>query len=274
LKGQRPIRSRWAGAAAAALAICIAIPAAAAQNTAIWIEPAETRVAPGELCTLYVHVDDQVDSLSCADCFVGFDTAVVSLVAAEEGQLYEEALFPTFFAPELPSPDTIGLVDCVLGYRSYIIAPGSLFRIIFEALEVGVTDAGIGSARIWDIDRIQLEEQIGQSGRIIVTTQTGEAPSTPGGAQLSSYPNPFNPATTIVLDLPRKEKGESRVDILIIDAAGRKVRNLFSGTIHALRSEFHWDGTSDAGSAVSSGLYFAVSRTESMRLQRKLVLIR
>jgi flagellar hook assembly protein FlgD len=65
---------------------------------------------------------------------------------------------------------------------------------------------------------------------------------------------------------------DTKIDIY--DAAGRAVRSLFSGEAPAGRSEFHWDGTSDSGSAVSSGIYMAVSRSGTLRLERKLVLLR
>jgi len=267
--------SRRAKAAVAAFALCLILSASiSAQTVSIWVEPAETKIAPGEYCTLYVHVDDQVDSLSCAECYLGFDSTIVSFISASQGQLYDEAPFPTFFAPETPSADTIGLVACVLGYRSYIIPPGSLFEVTFVALEVGVTDVGIGLARVWDIDRNQLDEDVGQAGRIIVTTQTGGTVPPLEEGRLSNFPNPFNPATTIVLKLPGGSGSDRDTKIDIYDAAGRTVRRLFSGTAPAGRSEFHWDGTSDSGSAVSSGMYMAVSRSGTLSLKRKLILLR
>jgi len=275
LNRQRTIMSSMAGAAAAALALCLTLPAcASAQTVSCWIEPAETRIAPGEYCTLYVHVDDGVDSLSCAWCSIGFDSSVVSCVSARQGELYDHAAFPTFFDWDIPSADTVSVTACVLGYRSYIIPPGSLFEIRFEALALGVTDVEIGLISVFDIDRNSLFEDIGQPGRIIVTTQTGGTVPPAEGGRLSNYPNPFNPATTIVLELPAGSGDGRSTEIDIYDAAGRTVRRLFSGAAPAGRSEIHWDGTSDTGSAVSSGLYMAVSRTGPLRLERKLVLIR
>jgi len=274
LNRQRSIISSRAGAAAA-LALCLIFPVSiTAQTVSVWIEPAETRIAPGEYCTLYVHVDDGVDSLSCAWCSLGFDSTVVSCVSARKGELYNYAAFPTFFDWDIPSADTVSVTACVLGYRSYIIPPGNLFEITFEALALGVTDVEFGQLSVFDIDRGDLGEDIVHQGRIIVTTQTGGTVPPAEGGRLSNYPNPFNPATTIVLELPAGSGDGRSTEIDIYDAAGRTVRRLFSGTAPAGRSEIHWDGTSDAGSAVSSGLYMAVSRTGPLRLERKLVLIR
>ena len=275
LKGTRSKSSSRGWAAAAALTLCLILPAfTEAQTVSVWIEPAETRIAPGEYCTLYVHVDDGVDSLSCTECVLSYDSTVVSFVSASKGQLFNEALFPVFFDQDELSADTVAVASCVLGYRSYIIPPGSLFEITFEALALGVTDIEIERISVLDIDRNQLDENIGQPGRIIVTTQTGGTVPPAVGGRLSNYPNPFNPATTIVLELPAGSGDGRSTEIDIYDAAGRTVRRLFSGAAPAGRSEIHWDGTSDTGSAVSSGLYMAVSRTGPLRLERKLVLIR
>jgi len=265
------IRCRKARFAAAVFASALFISIGAqAQSVAVWVEPAETRIAPGEYCTLYVHVDDGVDSLSCAECVLGFDPAIVSFVSTRMGTLFTGSSFPKFFDWDTPSPDTVSFAACVLGYRSYIIPPGSLFEIAFVALSVGLTDLEIGRISVLDIDRNQLAEQIGQRGRIIVTTQTGEKAPTPPSERIWNYPNPFNPATTIVLELPAGRNTE----LSIYDATGRKVRGLFRGAAPAGRSEFRWDGTNEAGSAVGSGFYFAVSRSGSLQLERKLVLIR
>ena len=114
----------------------------------------------------------------------------------------------------------------------------------------------------------------GQAGRIVVTTQTGGAVPPARGGSLSNFPNPFNPSTTIVLELPGGSGDDEETRIDIYDPAGRAVRRLFSGTVPAGRSEFRWDGTSDSGAAVSSGVYMAVSRSGTLGLERKLVLLR
>jgi hypothetical protein len=267
------VRRAWV--AAAALALCLALPfGTAAQTVTVSVEPAETRVAPGEACTLYVHVGDEVDSLSCAGIHLGFDSTVVSCLSASKGELFTTAPFPTFFNDEVPSADTVVVEACVLGYRTYILAPGNLFAIVFEALETGITDVTVGQAQVWDIDRNPVVEGIGQSGRIIVTTQTGGTPPPLERGKLSSFPNPFNPVTTIVLELPEGIGEGVSTEIGIYDTAGRLVRRLFSGRAAAGRSEFQWNGRSESGSDVSSGIYLAVSKTGTLRMERKLVLLR
>ncbi|MDD3642814.1 MAG: FlgD immunoglobulin-like domain containing protein [Candidatus Krumholzibacteria bacterium] len=268
------VRSREIHVATAAIALLLCVAAtAAAQQVSVWVEPAETRIAPGERCTLFVHVDDGVDSLSCAESFLRFDTATVSVVSARLGQLYRASAYPKFFDWRLTASDMVSVTACVLGYRSYIISPGSLFEIVFEALDIGTTDVAIDSATVLDIDRFELDETIGQPGRIVVTTQTGGETPPGGTGRLYNYPNPFNPSTTLVLELPGGNADGRATEVGIYDAAGRTVCRLFRG-VAAGRSELRWDGTNDEGAAVGSGCYFAVSSTGPLRLERKLILIR
>lgn len=68
----------------------------------------------------------------------------------------------------------------------------------------------------------------------------------------NNFPNPFNPSTTISYDLPQK----SRVSIIIYDINGQIVKNLVRTEQNAGKYKLSWDGTSDLGNTVSTGIYF------------------
>jgi len=70
--------------------------------------------------------------------------------------------------------------------------------------------------------------------------------------QLYNYPNPFNPETKIVLDLP--EPGRVRLEIYNIK--GQKVITLLDCYMDSGRSETLWNSKDDNGKRVSSGVYF------------------
>jgi hypothetical protein len=69
---------------------------------------------------------------------------------------------------------------------------------------------------------------------------------------VAAYPNPFSPTTTIAFELSQPE----RVRIVVFDVAGRVVRTLQDGTMHATRHEVRWNGVDDAGQRVAPGVYF------------------
>ena len=69
-----------------------------------------------------------------------------------------------------------------------------------------------------------------------------------------NYPNPFNPSTTIPLEI--REIGWKSVQVLVYDMLGKKVRTIYDGALNNGRYEFTWNGSSDLGNPVSSGIYF------------------
>jgi hypothetical protein len=69
---------------------------------------------------------------------------------------------------------------------------------------------------------------------------------------LQNYPNPFNPTTAIRFAVPR----ESKIQLLIYDDLGRKVRTLADNVFPPGRYEALWDSRDDKGLKVGSGMYF------------------
>ena len=67
----------------------------------------------------------------------------------------------------------------------------------------------------------------------------------------SPYPNPFNPQTTVAFSLPRA----GRVELVVFDLRGRRVRALWSGDLAAGRHVRSWDGADDHGRSLPSGVY-------------------
>ncbi len=68
---------------------------------------------------------------------------------------------------------------------------------------------------------------------------------------VGNYPNPFNPSTTIVFELPR----DMRVQLAVYDVRGNLVRTLLSETMPAGRCEVPWNGRDRGGRQVASGVY-------------------
>lgn len=88
-----------------------------------------------------------------------------------------------------------------------------------------------------------------------------------------NHPNPFNPQTTILYDLPYGDASE-RVQLVILDVAGRVVRRLVDEPQSGGAHHADWEGKDDGGQAVSSGVYFYVLDVGGERRTRKLVLLK
>ncbi|MBN2012676.1 T9SS type A sorting domain-containing protein [candidate division KSB1 bacterium] len=68
----------------------------------------------------------------------------------------------------------------------------------------------------------------------------------------NNYPNPFNPSTQIVFDIPKA----ADVQLAVYNVMGQKIRTLVTGNQAAGQYKTTWDGMNDQGLAVASGVYF------------------
>ena len=75
-----------------------------------------------------------------------------------------------------------------------------------------------------------------------------------------NYPNPFNPSTVIKYSVPV----ESKVKLRIFNTLGEQIALLINETIPAGYHEYEWNGTSNSGGKVSSGIYFYRIETEGV----------
>jgi hypothetical protein len=83
------------------------------------------------------------------------------------------------------------------------------------------------------------------------TAVNGKKPAAISECRLvQNYPNPFNPSTTIAYELQKK----SSVKVVIYDLVGREIESFNFSTQSAGYHKFVWDGTSDRGNRLSSGV--------------------
>lgn len=85
----------------------------------------------------------------------------------------------------------------------------------------------------------------------------------------NTYPNPFNPKTTIEYVLDRNMD----VDIAVKDVLGRQVKSLVNGEYSAGRYDIVWNGRNDSGDPLPSGHYFVHLQSDVARDMRKIVLL-
>jgi photosystem II stability/assembly factor-like uncharacterized protein len=100
---------------------------------------------------------------------------------------------------------------------------------------------------------------VGNSGTITkyqelaLVQDVGQQTTTPNQYTLvQNYPNPFNPSTQIKYVLPE----ESRVVLAVYDVLGQRIATLVDGVLTGGDYAQVWNGHSDAGALVSSGVYF------------------
>jgi len=94
---------------------------------------------------------------------------------------------------------------------------------------------------------------------------------TPGNYSLAqNCPNPFNPETNIDFVLPK----ETYCSLIIYDLLGQKIRTLLDSQIGSGNYQIHWNGKSESGLNVPSGIYFYQLCTPDFVQTNKMVLVR
>lgn len=107
------------------------------------------------------------------------------------------------------------------------------------------------------------------------TTGVTAPPETeePGFLELKAWPNPFNLAVTIRVELPELlERPEWT--LVIYNMLGQKIREYRGGTQSGRMVEIRWDGVNEAGEPAGSGIYLAVLRGPGFYKTIKLVLMK
>ena len=83
--------------------------------------------------------------------------------------------------------------------------------------------------------------------------------------ELSNYPNPFNPTTTIYYRIPK----DGKVDIKVFDALGREVKTLVNENKTAGKYSIEFDA-----SHLASGIYFYSIHAGEYSAVKKMILLK
>ena len=84
-----------------------------------------------------------------------------------------------------------------------------------------------------------------------------------------AYPNPFNPTTILLYDLPQN----SMVTITIYDILGRAINTIVNEVQDAGYQSIIWDATNDYGYPVSAGVYLYQIETNQYTQTKKVILL-
>ncbi|MDP7281893.1 MAG: FlgD immunoglobulin-like domain containing protein, partial [Candidatus Poribacteria bacterium] len=120
---------------------------------------------------------------------------------------------------------------------------------------------------VQNLGLMQLSQTV--SGEVVVS----ETPVRSGLGQ--NYPNPFNPETWIPFQLQQ----EANVVVDIYQSNGQRVRRLDLGWQEAgyyttTQSAAYWDGRTELGEQVPSGLYFYTIRAGQYSQTRRMVILK
>jgi len=127
---------------------------------------------------------------------------------------------------------------------------------------------GVGGEWVGFTQAYPAYHSTGGAAWIPSATAVGEAPNAPG--RLGAWPNPFNPKTSIRVDM--MEAGA--LELAVYSVSGQRVATIFDGQAEAGRREFVWEGRDEAGRELSSGVYQLKMLADGRAERIKLVLLR
>jgi hypothetical protein len=136
-----------------------------------------------------------------------------------------------------------------------------------------VSEQELGGVMIWALsyDKTNNGQELIQSIQENYLSNYSEEPSLmPMNISLNSYPNPFNPVTTLQYALPE----DALVNIAIYDMMGRHVKTLINRSQTAGYMSVQWNATNDNNEPVPAGVYLYTIQAGEFRKTKKMVLLK
>ncbi|MEL1233887.1 MAG: T9SS type A sorting domain-containing protein, partial [Candidatus Neomarinimicrobiota bacterium] len=176
-----------------------------------------------------------------------------------------------------PTPDDHGSVYMDDFYMHIPMTTTGLF-VSYGDLADGMLEAGVSDLTwtwdIWASDGFEFTPSMSgpRELHINISNLLGlENVSLPKEFALhNNYPNPFNPVTNIVYDIPEA----TDVTLEIYNVMGQRVRTLAQGNHEPGRYQIVWNATNDIGQALSSGMYIYRIQAGDFVSIKKLVLMK
>jgi len=219
-----------------------------------------------------ILVNAEAETISTFQVVIRFDPDVIEWLGADEGSLYVNSGYTTWFVSEEESTGVWEVWDVVFPGGSFVVAPGELTTIRFRALADGYSDLEFLTAEVCDIERYPLENLAARDGAVCVgdvSTGVGSGRPPPERIRLvGPVPNPAREGTRLFFS-PAPAGGVGPFRYAVFDARGRAVA---SGT-GAGRS-FSWDGRNGRGERAAPGVYFIRLLAAGESFTRRMVLIR
>ena len=141
----------------------------------------------------------------------------------------------------------------------------------------GVALASLGVHEHWNnpIDK-QYSGNLGAAGGIelvtpqMVTAVEEEISPLPRSLALDNYPNPFNAATVFSFSVPE----QGRTQLQLYDALGQQVAVLLDRDLAPGPHQVVWEGRSEQGGHMASGVYLARLTTSGSLITHKVLMVR
>jgi hypothetical protein len=193
----------------------------------------------------------------------GFDVELTSLHGFDDPC--------TLIVSGLPNPPDSAEFD-----PATLIPPGASHLTVFTTAETDtgfyaltITAASIASGKGESVQHsVDVFLKVSEASDVDDWADNSNTPKS--FALFQNQPNPFNPETKISYFLPKA----SHVKLVVFNVLGQKVRTLLDGPQDAGTQTLIWDGRSDDGRQLSSGIYFYRLQADNFQATKKMTLMK
>ncbi|MCK4510269.1 hypothetical protein KAW64_00935 [bacterium] len=252
------------------LTVILVLAASAWAAPTVYFEPAAMEVEQGQTFAVGIRVDTGADTLTCFLVEFTFDTTVIELLSAEEGTLFAESGHSTMFDWDQHCPGLHSCNDITLGFNAFVLCPGELVHLEFNAVAEGATPLSITAVDLRDIRRDPILPTLTEGGSVTVGPGTG-VPDELVAPNLRCHPNPFSDQVTIEFD---SVTVTGPVHMTIHDVTGRVVARPAAASSKSGSSLGLWDGTGHNRRPLPGGVYFVVASGPAGEARERVTLVR
>jgi hypothetical protein len=219
----------------------------------------------GDRVIARLSLDDHTDLVQGIHALVSYDAAALELVGTTTGALAEGQSF----LGAIPETNGVSVDLARLGHGATFHGNGEVAVVEFRRL-AGTSLPTLGEVALRDTKNRPAGRRPAEGA---VTGDPQVATSAPAATEVQLFgarPNPFGDATEIRFGLPVA----ATVTVRIHDVSGRLVRTLVDGTVAPGEHTARWDGRTESGDRVGSGIYFYTFRSGNTLETRKVLLTR
>lgn len=233
--------------------------------------PQDQVLDTGEDGRLAVVLNDAIE-VRTIELEVQYDATIIEAVSGGPGAAFDA--LPCYVWPEYTDEEAGTWYGFAVSFGTdcYVTGPGELFFWEFTAIADGQSPITALSIRLYDPDGQEIPDVELDGTTVIVgenLSAVGDVPA-PAATPVQVVPNPFNPRTNIQFEM--RESGRVRLEIY--DLKGRPVSCLFDGDVAAGPVSIPWNGLTDEGREVPSGMYLYRLQMNHERCTGRLTLAR
>jgi hypothetical protein len=247
----------------------LAVQAQAAVN--LHFTPMDTTVELSATGRLAVMIDNLDANVRTIDLYVTYDTSVVSSLSGGAGAAFIDSGFFLFKGFENDIPGQWHGYCVIMGSTDFLEGPGELFYWDYQGLAIGTTPIIAVEAYVAAGDGVYYPDVILDSTTITVYDPTSPVADVPlAQPVLKAWPNPFNPQTSISIDLPNP----GYAHVAVYDLRGRELAVLQDGEVAAGSQVYVWDGRDSQGMTQPAGQYLVRMMTADVVRTTKLMMVK